>query len=270
MTEPTKKRAAVQAPPLLPHPLFEPEEPGEEPAIVYRIKVTRWGARGQRWVPQQFDASALVSLEQIQQTYGGGDYELIAYGPGGCVARRRYSLDGRPKPLYPDEEDDGEGFATGAPPAVAAPPVAAAPHGSDSLLALILQTTAQTQSAMMTGLMSLVGAMISGSSASAERQVATMQELHSQHAAAQANFLAAIVQAKSGGGGNTAAQAVELLREGIAIGKTTAGTDGESDEIGGLIEAAAPFIMGAMQAQQPANDNARPPPPAPEEDEGEP
>jgi hypothetical protein len=254
MTEPKKRPGAVQAPPLLPHPLFEPEEPGEEPAIVYRIKVTRWGPRGQRWVPQQFEAATLVSLQQIQETYGGGDYELIAYGPGGCVGRRRYSLDGRSRPLYADDDDadPGPGFGAAAP----APPPAPSGGGGASdwmpLLIAMMKTSSDSQATMFAGMMQMVGGMISGSRDAAAGQVAQMQQLSSAHAAQQAALLTAIVESKGGGGASAAGSAlVEMLKEGIELGRTRAGGgdgDGESDGIESIISAAAPFIMGAMGA----------------------
>lgn len=266
MTEPAKKRAAVQAPPLLPHPLFEPEEPGDEAPIVYRIKVTRWGARGQRWVPQQFDASALISLEQIQRDYGGGDYELIAYGPGGCVARRRYSLDGRPRPLYADDDDDGEGG--GFPGAAVAQPAPPAPSGSGGssdwipLLIAMMKTSADSSAAMFQGMMQMVGGMLSSSRDAASAQIASMQQLSTAHATEQARLLTAIVESKNGSTGGAGAL-VEMLKEGIELGRTRSGEggdgDGDSGGIEGLISAAAPFIMGAMGAAAQQKPGAAPP-----------
>ncbi len=277
MTEPAKKRAAVQAPPLLPHPLFEPEEPGDEAPIVYRIKVTRWGARGQRWVPQQFDASALISLEQIQRDYGGGDYELIAYGPGGCVARRRYSLDGRPRPLYADDDDDGEGG--GFPGTAVAQPAPVAPSGGGGssdwipLMIAMMKTSADSQATMFSGMMQMVGAMVTSSRDAAVGQVAQMQQLSSAHAAQQAALLTAIVESKGGGASGAGGALVEMLKEGIELGRTRAGGgdgDGESDGIESIISAAAPFIMGAMGAAQGQGAPGAPPasvaPPADEPD----
>lgn len=250
----TAKKTVVPVP-LYPHPLFLAEDDDDDCPRVELIKVTRWEAGGQRWVPQQFEPTALQSLEQIAAQWGGGNYELIAYGhrtsdgKAGAVGRRRYSLPGPSRAL------DGSGDAA-PPPAAAAPAPAPMMGGGGAsdwipLLIAMMKSSADTQAAMFGGMMQTVSAMVTSSRDAASQQVAQMQALSQAHATQQAALLTAIVESK-GGGGNTAGSAlVEMLKEGIELGRAGGGdAGGEGDEFGSLMETAAPIIAGMMQAQQ--------------------
>lgn len=252
-------KKALPPVPLYPHPLFLAEDDDDDAPRVELIKVTRWDRGGQVWAPQQFEPTELTSLEQIAAYWGGGNYELIAYGhrpsdgKAGAVGRRRYLLPGAPRAL------DGSGEAPPEPP----PPPAPAPTGGGGssewipLMIAMMKASADTQAAMFSGMMQTVAAMVTSSREAAAQQVAQMQQLSTAHATQQAALLSAIVQSK-GGGGVAGAQIVDLVKEGIELGRRSQSDGGGEDGgLDGLIEAAAPFIVGAMRAQQSA------PPPAP-------
>lgn len=261
----TAKKAPVPVP-LYPHPLFLAEDDDDDAPRVELIKVTRWDRGQQLWVPQQFAPTELVTLEQVATTWGGGNYELIAYGhrpsdgKAGCVGRRRFSLPGAPRAL------DGSGEPPPAPPPAAPPAPAASGGSSDSwipLLIAMMKTSSDSQAAMFQGTMQLVGGMIAGSRDAATAQVAQMQALSSAHAAQQAALLTAIVESKGGGGSGGASSAlVEMLKEGIELGRASGGESGEGDEFGSLMETAAPIIAGMMQANQPSAPAPAPQPSA--------
>lgn len=109
------------------HPLFplpEGADPDEQPPLIgsitlVRHEVTAHGA-APVWIPHRFHASELRELSQIQEQFGGGRYELIGRNLAGnhIVARRTYTLPGKPKPLTP-QVDDEEKPRTAAAPAVA-------------------------------------------------------------------------------------------------------------------------------------------------------
>jgi hypothetical protein len=247
MTEPKQKKPHAP-PPLHPHPLFEAEEPGGEAPIVMAIHVTRWDRDGkQRFFPTKFAADTLTDLSQVADNFGGGAYELIAYGPGGCTARRRYTLDGRPKPLWIGEEDS-------APAPTAAAPFAAAPAPTgqsidSNLLLAMLNMQAEGTKAMLGMVTQLTTAMLSRDRDSADRTLAMMQQNNTAQMQSMASLVTAVMT--GGGKGNDGKGVLEMIREGMAIGQQMAGPQEDSD-LDRLAEMAAPFVAGMAQSQAPA------------------
>lgn len=243
-----KPKGSFAAPPLYPHPLFEdPAEGKDEPPIVYKIFITRWDNGKQKWLPHEFAAGELTDLATIAQTFGGGMYELLAYGPGGATARRRITLDGRSKPLTLEvaagDEDPGP---VAAPPPFAPSP---APGGMDgTLLVALLNSNGENTRAMLSMMTSLTTAMLTRDRDSADRTLAMMQQANTAQMASVASILGAVMNGK----GNGSSGILETLREGMAIGKEIATPAESSDSMDSLIEVAAPILAGmaARQAEQ--------------------
>jgi hypothetical protein len=259
MSSPKPKLAAApNPPPLFPHPLFEPDDPDAEVPIVYKILVARF-ERGGKYVthPHRWQAEELTDLEQIYELFGGGDYELIAYGPRGATCRRRVTLPGKARPFMPGEDDDD------VPPREPLAAVNSAPSGDGDrgLLIAVMNAGQQTQATMFSAMMSLVTAMMTSGRDAANAQVAQMAQVFASANQSQAQILASVMQAKGGGAGSK--DLLDALREGIGIGKESGAAGGEDDELESLAEMAAPFIQGAMAAQQSTGSGS------PAQDEGE-
>jgi hypothetical protein len=81
------------------HPLFPPMNDSEDSPEVTQIHVTRIEAGRPVYCPHLFGADELLSLEQVADMFGGGDYELVARDGKTFSARRRYTLPGKSRPL---------------------------------------------------------------------------------------------------------------------------------------------------------------------------
>lgn len=180
------------------HPLF-PTDPGEEDDFECQWIAIAREERGS-WVtaPEMFPADQLESLEQIQQRYGGGHYELFARagGPSGrqhLTRRIRYRLAG------PSLALDG----TSAPPATPSAPIpmAGGIPGLDPTTALMFQFMQQSE-------------------ARAERNAQMMMQMFSQSQNSQAQIIAAALSTKGGDGGAAMAQMATSMMQTVASMRT--------------------------------------------------
>ena len=210
------------------HPLF----PADSDADAFEcswIAVAR-EERGS-WVtaPEMFTADELQSLEQIQQRYGGGHYELCARhgGPSGrqLITRRvRVRLPG------PSLALDG----TSAPPEThAAQPMAGGFGAADPTTALLMQ-------------------MMQQSEARAERNQAMMLQMFTSSQASTAQIMAAALANRGGDGG---AAAVSQLATSMVTALTTMRAPKGGDGFKEGVEFAARFAGGGEEGA-PGDDSS--------------
>lgn len=234
------------------HPLFPPETDDDEAPEVEGIHVSRFGEGPPKWCSYLFAADELTELQQIQELFGGGTYELIARAAGRITARRRYCLDGRSRPLV-------YGVASGAePPTVPTQPQPqpqAAPPGDMGFMGLLVQmmnNQAQSNQAMMMAVMQNVSAMatamVSRDSDSAKATLQAMAQVQNQAMAQQSAFFNAMMTTKGGGGSDV----VKSFREGLELGRSTSIPDGDED--GGLGETIAQAVEGLKLVNQMTGD----------------
>lgn len=227
------------------HPLFPPDEDGGGGAaeeelrwILVRRLAPREATAPRRWDPGE------ATLESIAAAYGGGTYELRGYGARGIVARARYVLDGRSRPMSEDEEPAAPAPAPATAPA-SAPAVVPSGDGAAMMMQLMAQMMMQ-QSQQQT---QLIVAMMQAAAASSREQIATMQQLHQQHSEAQTRLSATVVDAVGRARGGGGAGEVGALLKGLELGREIQASPRQSpddalSEIGQIIEAAGPLIEG--------------------------
>lgn len=208
------------------HPLFPPRDDESDPPEVAYIHITRSDGHG-RWpyCPRMFAADELTELQQIADAFGGGDYELIARAEerGRITDRRRYSIAGPSKPLVFGEE------SAGVSPPAAAPAAAPADMGSNAMLTLMMSVMANQQQmtmAMMQQTTSLLTAVMQRDSDASKAHVTTMQQLHDRSLQSQAQLMQAMVESKGG----SSKELVEVLREGLQMGREISSRTDDDDE----------------------------------------
>lgn len=232
---------------MLNHPLFPPENDDEEAPEVEGIHVSRYGEGPPKWCAYLFGAEELTELQQIQEMFGGGTYELIARAGGRISARRRYVLDGRSRPLV-------YGAAVTEPTPQPTPPAQPVPvvtgdAGGLGLIAQMMmqsqQSTMQLVTAMMTTVTSMATAMVSRDSESSKATLSAMAQVQNQAMAQQGAFFNAMMQNKTASGGPS-------FRDGIELGKEIAGkgADGETDddEVLSMIKTGLEVVQGMSGA----------------------
>lgn len=212
-----------------PHPLFPLEADDDDQPEVGWIHVTRFEGGAQKWARRLFAAGELTDLAELGELYGGGHYELIARSRDKrtITARRRYTLDGRPRPLVDGEDDVPRA-------GVPQPAPVAQGDGNQALLLAVLQMM-QQQSAQTTQL--LVAVLNRGDAASKEH-ITTMAALHDRFAQSQGQLMVSLLEAAKGGGGGEGGALDAFLkgmemaneyRQGIAEGGSAEQEDGASD-----------------------------------------
>ncbi len=239
------------------HPLFPSLSPDEEAPEVEYIHVTRFSADGPaKWHHRRFAAEELTELSQIAETFGGGVYELIAYAGGGISARRRYRLDGKPRPLNPEEpvgDDEDAG---------AVPPIVAPPAPPSDLTAQMLQLLIGMMQASATQNSQLIQMLLQQGQAQAQTHIQTMAQLYERSQARDTQIFQLLAESMKGGGGK---DAVDALVQGIELGQSINAPEGGDEGIGGVIDIAQQVLAGANAAKQaaggPPNGSSQPPPP---------
>jgi hypothetical protein len=236
------------------HPLFPPEG-GEPPADVQTIKVARDTAHGQDMCARLFSAEELRDEQQLLELFGGGSYELRAYGKGGLSRRRRVRLMGpRPKPM--NATDDPEP----APAAETSVPSMGVGGSEDRLLVLMMQmmkmqsdSQAQSLNALATVMSAVAGRREDDGGASKTfEHLATLQ---SQQGQAQMQFLGTVLASMAKGGGGS--DHIDTLLKGIELGRQQGGDD---EEGAWMSEMAHTFMQGVQMARE--DSAAGVPPPA--------
>jgi hypothetical protein len=214
------------------HNLFPPNEGNDEGPDVEQIHVTRFSDGGQKYCAYLFGADELRGLQQIQEMFGGGNYELIARSEGKVSARRKYSLEGRSLPLvYGTEPRQPE------PQPVTQ--VIQAPTNSSEMMQFMTmmvqqgqaqaQIQAQAQAAqlasqtqMTLGILTAMTSMITASAGgAAEGTKAAMAAI----TAAQDRAFAALLQTRGAGGGD-----LKAYKEGLTDGTSLKGDEGDDDK----------------------------------------
>jgi hypothetical protein len=155
------------------HPLFADHELSNEE--IGFLEVRRFQGGRYLLAPRKFAPDEIDSPETLHANFGGGDYEVIAKRHNGRVCGRvKLSLDGAPRSLDPLMQDAEV-------PRVATP--VAAPSGdSGSMLPLMMQMMmAQQQQTTQ-----LIVAVLNKGEERSREYVASMQQLHHQHAQAMA------------------------------------------------------------------------------------
>lgn len=246
------------------HPLFPCNSDDDDVDIGF-IHVVRHEGGNQVWCPHLFGADELTDLDQVHALFGGGNYELVARGTdkGGFVARRRVSLPGAARPLV---VDGGAGQVTQS--ATVSPPVPQAP-GDSGLMGVLFQTMAtQAQAsqqlllAMLQQQSQMMTAVMARDADASKNHIQTMQQLHDRSMQQHAELMRVMVEA-SRGNSSSAKELVEVLKEGIDLGRTSKATpDGDEedgDELTDLVETAAQVMQGLNGTAPPAAPAATPP-----------
>lgn len=228
------------------HPLFPAPSEDDDPIEVQTIHVTRVpdGTHYRAFGPEE-----LISLEQLYQMFGGGQYTLLARN-GRCITGRvAYTLPGKSKPLNPSPEE---------PPATPLVPVAAAPvQGASDNFFLGMMQMMQANTAAMMQLMQaqsakqteMMIAMMSQGTSGAREHIQAMQALHDRHSSEQAKLMAALLEtakstpASSGGQMDGFMQGLQFAKEYV-----TAGDD--NDDLTEIFSSIAPFLSGAKSAAE--------------------
>lgn len=236
------------------HPLF-PVVEGEDPPPVEYIHITRFRADGGPvYHRHRFGAEELVGLDQISDTFGGGTYELIAYADGRISARRRYTFDGKPRPMNPEQPpDDGEDVSSPPP----TPVYAQAPPTNDlmpqlfQLLIATLQSSAQQNA-------NLIQLLLTQGTQQTQAHVQTMAQLYERSAARDAEIFRLMADMGKGGGSK---EAVETLLRGLEIGQSLGGAEDADDNLlenVGNVAAAVTAGLNLAKQNAPPNGGAAP------------
>jgi hypothetical protein len=254
------------------HPLFLPATEDDEAPEVTGILVSRMTNGRYAFCRKKFSPEELTELSQLYEMFGGGDYELHARNSSHVTARRKYLIDGKSRPLNPEED------APAAVPTIQPVPQAAA--GSGNILQLVialaplilqwLQMQSAAQAAAQQAQTQMLLAVVNKGDTNSQAHVQAMTSLHQSFSQSQATLFGQVVQAmrehggeagEGGGGGfmNGVEWMGEFMKESFA--KQAEG-GGESDDK--TLETLSQFLSTAMQAAQhrPAQTppNGQPPP----------
>jgi hypothetical protein len=226
---------------MIDHPLFPASDESNEGPDVGFIHVVRHEGGQPAWCTYLFTAEELVGLDQIYGLFGGGNYELVARttSKGGFVARVRYRIEGKSKPLVmPNQEQ----------PAVAAAVAMPMQQSGDGGVAAFMPIMAQMMMAMMQQTTAVITAAMSRDSDSGKVHVQTMQLLHDRSMQSQAEMLKAVLESKGNGG--AASEVVKALREGLELGREMSQhQQDEPDDDGGMMNTIGQVAEAFKMAQ---------------------
>lgn len=218
---------------MQPHPLFQPQDEDDEMPEVEFIHVTRFEGSAYLWCPYRFGPEEIADLSDVFERFGGGKYELIARNGGKLSAKRRYELPGKPRPLTGISEQ------TDAP--TQSPPVAPPANFGDSQAGVIMQMMTlqsennrlmmqmmmQSSQQTMTAMTSMTTAMLSRDGDASKTLIQALQANNERAIQGQSQvfqtMLETIGKGASGGKSELAA-----FKEGLEIGSTAEGDDGDS------------------------------------------
>lgn len=123
--------------PLQLHPMFLPESDDETPVMGIRQFTIKRLAPSPAAAGRLYDAwTEIRNLEDIQRMWGGGHYEVWARDSQGMLikgGRRKFALEGIPKPMTLDQQYDAPATYAG-PSSLAAPRPAPSPAAESSEL----------------------------------------------------------------------------------------------------------------------------------------
>lgn len=244
------------------HPLFPVEEGDKAPDISY-IHVTRWERGKQVYATKLFTASELVTLEQVQQLYGGGEYILIGRGasktqpgqPGNKMTKhRKVNISGAAKPMSDDPTDEE---ANGGKKVVTATPTGMLGGGSDQIFIAMMQMNQQAQeraAAAQQQFMTMFIQMMQSS----KTESAAMTQMMMQMSQAQAQSMMQMVtglMANRGGGPEEMAKYAELLKS-LGFASPQSGPKEEEksgfamEDLPGMIENVADIATAAAELRR--------------------
>jgi len=231
------------------HPLF-PAAGEEPPPRVEYFYVTRWRDGKPVWCPHRFLPDEMDSLEPIQDRFGGGHYELVAYAGGKISAKRSYSLEGRQRPMKPDEEEPE------APPAAPVAPTApnSGGFGDPNFMLALLQMMQASSQESAKGMMSIVAAVLSRPADNGVRDVLEQMQRSSDR---QMEMFLKMLELNNRQPPATS-DALKLFKEGLAQGLEM-GTveEGEGDEVEQVANMLTQVKEGfAMAAQAEGSGNS--------------
>jgi hypothetical protein len=211
------------------HPLFPPMNDSEDSPEVTQIHVTRIEAGRPVYCPHLFGADELLSLEQVADMFGGGDYELVARDGKTFSARRRYTLPGKSRPLL-----IGNSVETNQETQVN---VAVAPAAPQSEMMAFLGIITSQQNNMMAMLMkqsevsmqtmaTVISAALGGKGGDTSGIIQALQANSNTAMTSQTELFKAVLAAKGGDGVAAAKQILELA----AMMKDQHGNNSDKDE----------------------------------------
>ena len=241
------------------HPLF-PLEEGDKSIDVSYIQITRFENGVQKYGPT-ISASDLLTEQDIETRYGGGEYILIARAaskidgvPGRFRRHRRIHLPGKPKPLSANPTEAEEKLA--GVDAANGHAASATPAGGDTMSFMTMMLQMQQQSLererqASERFMTMFLGMMNGSKSDSQNMMNMMMTMSSQQQQGMLQFISAMMSNR-GGGPEEMAKYAELLKT-LGVGSSVAKeTKEESPGIGKMLEDAADLVQGMVQLKNSA------------------
>lgn len=212
-----------------PHPLFPPadDEDDSMPPLVSEIHVRRVEGGKLMTSPRVWRQEELMSLGQLAEEYGGGEYELIARHNHRISARRKYNIPGPQKPMYDTSKEVRTESREPRPQTVAAvpsDPMQALMGGQGGILGLIMMMMQQMMAAQAQASAQQSQMMIAMMNQGSERSKESLQmmlttfqaqsESQQRDKQAQLELMKELAAARSSGGGSDDAffKGVEFMR----------------------------------------------------------
>ncbi len=242
-----------------PHPLFLPDEDDDAP-LVSEIQISRMENGQAVFAPRVRPAAELQSLEQIAGEFGGGVYVLVARHEHRITTRRKYSIPGKPKPMY-DEGPSGEKETHTPPPAAIDPMMAMMGMGGQGggLMPILMMMFQQQNAAADRQTQMFIAMMNGNKDSSAQEKADARAELNASVERERINSQAQMTmfremmmlnaQKSGGGSGEEFTRGVEFMRgfanQQIETMRAVAQGDGNS-ELGSILET----LGQAFQAAQ--------------------
>lgn len=250
------------------HDLFPPTDEDTELPEINFIYVKRFEKNGPVWCPDRFAPSELTSLMDLSDRFGGGSYELIAYGKKGIAAKRTYTIAGPSKPLV-----EGSDVPSSGPSAAPSSPK----NGGGGLNWQVILTLASTLGPSLLQMltqsrqeqMQFMMAMMKGSKEDSDRLVQLMQAQSTANVQTMTTFFAKMseMQHHAGGGGNEPKGVMDILLQGMEMGadiaKRGGGGDGETlGQIGQTIAALSQMELEKKKVDAQLAQQNQPSPPS--------
>jgi len=238
------------------HPLF-PVEGDEEIPEINTVIVTRLNRTSGKYeyCRRDFPATALTSLDELYESFGGGTYRLFGRGrqPGNPDSRPNariraqadYDLPGPSKPL---NEDEPSGSPRAVGPAPVAPPAGDLGLGqAGGILTLLLGMMNNQHAAAMAAQKhssDILLAMMNNSRGDGDKLITVLQTLNQNHAEQMAKLYSVMLQAKGGEGGSVDG-ALSAIQTGIDLAKGAQPEPGgsEPNELGSVVQG----LMAAVE-----------------------